>query len=69
MNAKRAYNKCLEEEITMQEALMILKRSRAYFFQLKKNNRIAPIAIDGNRYLYSRTDVINLRNQLVQYIR
>lgn len=69
MATKRVYNQCLEEEITMREALRILKRSRAYFFQLRKDNRIAPIAIDGNRYIYSRTDVINLRNELVQYIR
>lgn len=66
---KRVYNRTFEEEITMREALTILKRSRAYFFQLKKDNRIAPIAIDGNRFLYSRIDIINLRNQLVEYIR
>ncbi|MFV0501749.1 MAG: hypothetical protein ACK5MH_09195 [Bacteroidales bacterium] len=72
MKPKRVYNRNMDvisesQEITLKEALKILNRSRTFFMNMKQQNLIAPIAKDGNRYLYSRKDIINLRKSLIEY--
>lgn len=56
------------EEITTKEVLTIIKRSRATFDKLKSDGLIAPVCLDGNRYLYRRGDANALRQRIKIYL-
>lgn len=47
--------------LTVAEALELLKRKQAWFYQQRKANAIAPAAKYGKQMLYARADVVRLR--------
>lgn len=47
--------------LTVAEALELLHRKQAWFYQQRKANAIAPSAKYGKQMLYARADVLRLR--------
>lgn len=55
------------EMVDKEGACAIIKKGKRTFDTLKKQGKIIPCAMDGNKFLYRKSDCEKLRQSIIRY--